>query len=56
MPPASVPHSEPKPPITTVSNAKISCAPPLYGSKVARIARNAPATVAIAIAIAVASA
>ena len=31
MPPASVPHSEPRPPMTTASNAKISCVGPLDG-------------------------
>src|SRR5262249_24607093 len=54
MPPASVPQSEPKPPITTASNAKISCVGPENGSKVERIARNIPATAAVATATAVA--
>ena len=34
IPPTSVPHSEPMPPITTASNAKISCVGPPNGSKV----------------------
>ena len=44
------------PPITTASNAKISCDGPEYGSKVERIARKAPASPAIASASAAASA
>src|SRR6185436_20771496 len=56
MPPTSVPHSEPVPPITTASNAKISWVGPLDGSKVERIARNVPASAAVATAIAVARA
>src|ERR1043165_4214347 len=56
MPPSKVPHSEPKPPMTTASNAKISWVGPLAGSKVERMARKAPARAAVATAIAVARA
>ena len=55
MPPSSVPHAEPNPPITTASKAKISCVGPVEGSKVERIARNMPPSAAVATAIAVAS-
>ena len=42
--------------MTTASNAKISCAEPAYGSKVERMPRNAPASAAVATAMAAASA
>ncbi len=38
IPPSSVPHSDPRPPMTTASNAKISCVGPMNGSKAERIA------------------
>ena len=47
-PPDERPHSEPMPPMTTASNAKISCAGPAYGSKVERIPRKVPASAAVA--------
>ena len=51
-----VPHSEPSPPMTTASKAKMSWVGPLDGSKVERMARKAPASVAVPTAIAVARA
>ena len=45
MPPTSVPHSEPSPPMITASNAKMSWVGPLVGSKQEWMARNAPASV-----------
>ena len=56
MPPRSVPHSEPMPPMTTASKAKISWVGPLAGSNVDRVARKRPAIVAVPTAIAVARA
>src|ERR1700680_992184 len=42
IPPTSVPQSEPIPPITTASKAKISWIGPLKGSNTDRIARKSP--------------
>src|SRR5665647_1562086 len=43
MPPASVPHMLPSPPMITASKPKISRAGPIEGSKLVRTARNTPA-------------
>ena len=51
MPPIKVPHSDPMPPITTASNAKISEFVPWYGSKVPIVPMNTPARAAVATAI-----
>ena len=56
MPPNSVPHSDPMPPITTASNAKMSWVGPLTGSNTERMPRKRPPRAAIATAIAVARA
>src|SRR5208282_1364409 len=56
IPPISVPHSDPMPPITTASKAKMSCIGPEYGSKVARMASIVPASATVATAIAAATA
>src|SRR5580700_5991313 len=50
-PPARVPHSEPMPPITTASNAKISVSVPVSGSNVPIVPMNTPARAAVAIAM-----
>src|SRR5690606_30852913 len=55
MPPSSVPQSEPRPPITTASNAKISRDGPVAGSKDERIANISPASATVAKAMAVAT-
>ena len=46
-PPSSVPHRDPKPPMTTASKAKMSWVGPLEGSTTARMARKAPARAAV---------
>ena len=56
MPPANVPHSDPALPIITASNAKMSWVGPLDGVMLEWMARNAPASVAVPTAIAVARA
>src|SRR5262249_5560765 len=44
MPPASVPHMLPRPPMMTASKPKISRAGPIAGSKLVRTAMKTPAT------------
>ena len=56
MPPASVPHMLPSPPMMTASKPKISRAGPIAGSKLARTASSTPATATMASDSAIASA
>ena len=56
MPPTRVPQSEPMPPMTTASKAKISWVGPDEGEKLDRIPKNVPAMVTVPTAMAVASA
>ena len=55
MPPASVPHMLPSPPMITASKPKISRAGPIAGSKLARTASSTPATATMASDSAIAS-
>ena len=50
-PPTRVPHSDPMPPITTASNAKISMFVPVSGSNVLMVPMKTPARAAVAIAM-----
>ena len=54
MPPAIVPHSDPRPPITTASNANSRCDGPSDGLKDDRIANMRPARATVPNAMAVA--
>ena len=56
MPPASVPHMLPRPPMITASKPKMSRAGPIAGSKLARTASSTPATATMASDSAIASA
>src|SRR5215475_10010760 len=56
MPPASVPHMLPRPPMMTASKPKISRAGPIAGSKLVRTAMKTPATAMTASESAMASA
>ena len=56
MPPASVPHMLPSPPMITASKPKIRRAGPIAGSKLVRTARKTPATATTASDSAIASA
>ena len=51
MPPSSVPHSEPRPPMITASNAKIRVSAPSVGYTPVVTAFRVPASAAAAIAI-----
>ncbi len=51
MPPSSVPHSEPRPPMMTASNAKISVSAPSVGYTPVVTAFSVPASAAAAMAI-----
>src|SRR5436190_12857619 len=56
MPPASVPHMLPRPPMMTASNPKIRRAGPMAGSKLVRTAMSTPAMATTASEMAIASA